>query len=363
MGLYDKEILALKKSNRFRSRVNYNEDVYDFASNDYLGLSQNKSLFKQAYENVAKFKNHSSKSSLLVNGYHIIHQRFEQMLCDENDFENGIVVGNGFMANLAIIEALTRRFDVLFIDEEYHASGIMASKLIHNVVVFKHNDMNDLNDKLNQYKYNRAIIAVEGIYSMSGDLVDKRIFDISNKDNALLVLDEAHSVGVIGDNLLGVLDFYNITNRDNIIKMGTLGKAISSYGAYILASNHIISYLENRAKSIIYTTAPSLFDIELARVNFMYIKDNISMFKSRIKYNQDLVYKYLNIKKEGLIFNIQIGDNKKVLEIQKKILKQGFLVGSIREPTVKSAIIRLIGRVFDDKLEILLCEMNKYLDT
>ncbi len=96
---------------------------------------------------------------------------------------------------------------------------------------------------------------------MQGDIAPKQIFDFAQEEDALLIVDEAHSCGVIGDNLLGVFDYYNIKPRANHIKMGTLGKAYGSYGAYILASKNIIEFLLNRAKAVIYTTAPSLFDM------------------------------------------------------------------------------------------------------
>ena len=344
-NLYDKEINALKKVNRFRQRKIYNEGLYDFASNDYLGLSDNKKLLKKTYNNLKKFKSHSPKSSLLVGGYHPIHKKFEDMLCKTNNFEQAIVVGSGFLANLALIESLVRKNDLLILDEEYHASGIMASLLVKNKLTFKHNDIKDLKNKLKNNSYNRVIVCIEGVYSMSGDLANKEIFNITNQDNIILVVDEAHSTGVIGDNLLGILDYYNIKRRENIIKMGTLGKAISSYGAYILASNHIISYLENRAKSIIYTTAPSLFDIELARLSIKYINKNKEAIKRKIKKKQSLVKEKLNISKEGLIFPIPAIDNAHTIKIQNVLLKNHILVGAIRTPTVKKAIIRLIGRV------------------
>ena len=145
--------------------------------------------------------------------------------------------------------------------------------------------------------------------------------------------------------------------------MGTLGKAVSSYGAYILASSHIISYLENRAKSIIYTTAPSLFDIELARVSIKYISKNKEKIKRKIKEKQSLVKEKLNISKKALIFPIPTIDNNHAIKIQNILLEKSILVGAIRTPTVKKAIIRLIGRIkakkFDEALYLLKEELYK----
>jgi 8-amino-7-oxononanoate synthase len=349
INLYEKEIQALKKIDRFRERKLYDEKLYDYASNDYLGLSDNKKLLKKTYKNLKKFKSHSPKSSLLVGGYHPIHKKFEDMLCKSNNFEKAIVVGSGFLANIALIQSLVRKNDLLLLDEKYHASGIMASSLVKNKLTFKHNDPKDLEKKLKENSYNRAIVCIEGVYSMNGDLANKEIFNTTNKPNTILIIDEAHSVGVIGDNLLGILDYHNIKRRENIIKMGTLGKAISSYGAYILASNHIISYLENRAKSIIYTTAPSLFDIELARLSLKHINKNKAKIKQKINKIQILIKNKLNISKKALIFPISTLGNNHAIQIQNTLLKNSFLVGAIRTPTVKKANYKINRQSYNQK--------------
>ena len=339
---YKKELDAIKKANRFREVKIFDEDLIDMASNDYLGLSSNKELFEEACDIVRLNKFNSSKSSLLVNGYSQIHKNFEDDLCSYNGFESGIVIGSGFMANIALIEALVRKKDVLLIDEYYHASGILASSLVNNVIIFKHNDYEDLENKIKDLKANRIIIAIEGVYSMHGDIAPKQINDIANKYDALLIVDEAHSSGVIGDNLLGWYDYFNIKKQKNHIKMGTLGKAYGSYGAYILASSHIISYLQNRAKAIIYTTAPSLFDIALAHTNFKYIMKNKKQICTNINLLQNIIKKELDMNIKSLILPIVINDNQKVLNIQEKLKKENFLIGAIRQPTVQKAILRII---------------------
>ncbi len=346
--MYEKELNSIKRSNRLRIRQVFDEKLIDLASNDYLGLSANKELLKKAYERVLEEKYNSSKASMLVNGYSSIHKKFEQELCNVNNFEDALVVGSGFLANIALIEALIRKNDILYIDEYYHASGIFASKVLNKsqVIVFKHNDINDLKEKFETFNKNtRNIIAIEGVYSMKGDLANIEIFDFANSKNALLVVDEAHSSGVLGDNLLGVFDLYKIKVQKNHIKMGTLGKAYGSYGAYILASKVIIDFLLNRSKAIIYTTAPSLFDIALGHEGLKYILKNTNILKSRIQTNLNIIKVSLNIKSSSLIIPIDVGNNKKVIEIQNILKEKGFLLGAIRQPTVKSAIIRLIAKI------------------
>lgn len=344
---YQKELTTLKKTGRYRERKFFDENLIDLASNDYLGLAHIEELFENTVSKVRELQFHSPKASLLVNGYHKIHQEFEQTLAKTNGFEDCVVVGSGFLANLSLIEALVRKKDILFIDEEYHASGMLATKTVQGeVVVFDHNDYNDLEQKLDQYpKETRKIIAIEGVYSMGGDLASKEFYDIANKFEALLIVDEAHSSGVIGKDLLGWFDHFDLPIKQNHIKMGTLGKAYASYGAYILASTHIIEFLLNRAKAIIYTTAPSIFDIALGLESFHYIQNNKLQIKQTIQQHLEIIQKNLGIQSESLIIPIVIANNEKVVQIQKKLIEKGYLVGAIRQPTVKKAIIRLIAKL------------------
>ncbi len=358
--MYSKELLSIKKSNRFRTRELFDEDLIDLASNDYLGLSTNKILFQNAYENVLKQQYQSPKASMLVNGYSKIHKQFEDKLCQTNDFESAIIVGSGFLANISLIEALCRKNDTLFIDEEYHASGILATKLLkpEQVVIFKHNDYKDLETKIKKnQRVGRNLIAIEGVYSMGGNLAVFEIFEIAKKYEALLIVDEAHSSGVIGKNLLGIYDYYDLKPSKFDIKMGTLGKAYGSYGAYILSSQNINDFLINRAKPIIYSTAPSLFDTALGFEALSFIVENKLEIRKKIDINLEIIKKYLDINSQSLIIPIVIGDNKKVKDIQEILKQNGFLVGAIRQPTVKEAIIRLIAKI-DIKNEDLIKVSN-----
>ena len=351
---YEKELAALKRSGRYRERKLFDEKLLDLASNDYLGLADKKELMDEAYKRVSLYESHASKASMLVNGYHPIHASFEKALCDANGFEEGVILGSGFNANIALIESLVRKGDELFMDEKYHASGVMATKLNDGkVTYFKHNDAHTLEKMLESSSAKRKLIAVEGIYSMDADLLNIDIIHLADKYDALLILDEAHSCGVIGKKLMGILDYYDISVKDNYIKMGTLGKAYGSFGAYILASEHIIDYLINRAKPIIYATAPSLFDTALGQVSLEYIVENASALNEKVKDYQEIVFTHLGIKADGLIVPIPIADNRKVMQIQSELIEENYLVGAIRQPTVDTAIIRLIARLGVDEAELI----------
>ena len=346
MNYYENEIKALKKSGRYRTIEVLDYSLKDFASNDYLGLAHKKELHFKTCKELDQLEVHSTKASLLVNGYHQIHKDFIDALCSANDFEDGVILGSGFNANIALIEALVRKGDTLFMDELYHASGVLASNLESvDVVFFKHNNMDELKELLKTSNAKRKIVAVEGIYSMDGDLCDPEVFEICDKEDALLIVDEAHSSGVVGDKLMGVFDYYGVAIKPNYIKMGTLGKAYGSFGAYILASSHIIDYLINRAKPIIYATSLSLYDTLLAHNSLKYILENSEVLKSEISKRKEIVKDTLELEIAGLIVAIHIGDNNKVIDIKNRLKDDGYAIGGIRQPTVPSAILRVITRL------------------
>ena len=341
---FKNSIDTLKQKNRFRSRKIFDTKIIDMASNDYLGLAQNKKIFSTTYKHLKNQQNFGPKASMLVNGYSQIHKNFEYNLLQINHFESAIVVGSGFLANIALFESLVRKGDILFVDELYHASGILASQLIHDqVIFFKHNDAEDLRSHLQKAQAKNIFIAVEGIYSMDGDKVTREIIELSREFDTYLIVDEAHSSGILGKHLMGIFDEYDLEIRDKDIKMGTLGKAYGSYGAYILGSQIIVSFLENRAKPIIYSTAPSIFDIEYANNSLNHIITERKKIRQKIDKRVALAEKYFQ-KPDGLILKIEVGDNKKVIDIQNQLLEKNILIGAIRQPTVEKAILRVILR-------------------
>jgi len=356
---YARELEALRRSGRFRQRRLYDPSLADFASNDYLGLAHRRKSLAGALKRLEGFASHGPKASLLVNGYHPLHRVFEERIAALNGFEAGLVVGSGFLANLALIEALVRRNDVLFIDEEYHASGILAGALLKGRMhTFAHNDPDELRRRLRSFRGGRAIVAIEGVYSMSGDLAAREIFDVAREYGALLLVDEAHSSGVLGENLLGIFEHYGISPGPEHLKMGTLGKAYGSYGAYILASREIVSYLENRGKPVIYSTAPSVIDTALALENLEYIRRRAKRLRRRLERRRRIVLERLGRRMDSLILPLPVGSNGEALRLQRQLAERGFLVGAIRQPTVAEPILRIIPRLGSSRKEL-----GRLLDT
>lgn len=361
---YTKELEALRNAQKLRVREIFPSFYKDFASNDYLGLSYNKKLLKKAYKLIKKQSLHSPRASMVVNGYSKIHQKLESLLCSINHFQSCMLLGSGFLANIALFESLVRKQDILFIDEEYHSSGILATKLLDNVVFFAHNDWLDLEskmqDSLKNAKYNRILIAIEGIYSMSGDVAKREFVDIALKYNAILIVDEAHSSGTLGRNLLGYFDFYNIKITPNFIKMGTLSKAYGSYGAYILSSKHIHAYLQTRAKPLIYSTALSSFDTALALVNIKHIQKHKDSINKKIYAFKKIIALKMQIKLDSQIFSIQFQNQKQMIEKATFLKQHNILVGSIRKPSVRVPTLRIILSLKHKKKDISkLCSLLK----
>lgn len=371
---YTNELTALAKSGILRERKVFPafDSLKDFASNDYLGLSNRADSLKKAYKLAKNPKYFAPRASMLINGYSKLHQMLETRLATLNGFESCILVGSGFLANIALIESLVRKGDKIFIDEEYHASGLLASKLVQGVEFFRHNDEVDLENKIRAFlgkssesnkahaKDSRIIIAIEGIYSMSGDIAKKDFAQIALKYNAILIVDEAHSSGTLGANLLGYFDFHRINITPHFIKLGTFSKALGSYGAYICCSKHIYAYLQTRAKPIIYSTALSAFDSALAFVNLNLIHKNRTKFRAKIQKIQKIIQKNLKIKVDSQIFSIQFQSQNEMLKTFRFLKKRGFLVGAIRKPSVKIPQLRIILSTKHNKKDIAkLCKLLK----
>lgn len=354
--MFKKEIGILKKTNRFRKKIIFDNKIIDLASNDYLNLSTNKIILKRVYKKLKLLKSHSPKASMLVNGYSKFHKKLENKLKKIYNFSSCTLVGSGFMGNLAIFDTLVRKKDFLFIDEDFHASGRFITDSLINSVRFKHNDIDDLKIKFKDHANNfrddgKIFIAVESIYSMSGDLLNKEIIDFAFEMDIFLIVDEAHSNGILGSKLLGIFQFYNIIPRKKDIVLGTLSKAYSSYGAYILGSKSTIDFLNSKARSIIYTTALGIFDTLLALENIKYIEKNKNKIKKNIEKKQHIIYRILGIKINSMILICPCNDVSTLFKLHGILKENNLLVGAIRPPTVKIPQIRLTlrGRAKDIK--------------
>jgi 8-amino-7-oxononanoate synthase len=311
----------------------------DLASNDYLGLAEVPEIGERAFARLQTYRKRGAGASMVVGGYHPAHQLLEERFAQLNRFEDGVVVGSGFLGNLALFQ-LPRRGDLVLVDRDYHASGIVGSRLTQGeVYFFPHNSpkgYKKLLETLPLHRYRRIFTFVEGIYSMGGELVEEEICQIAQKIG-YLVIDEAHSVGVVGESLLGVTQLYDL-NPHRTIKLGTLGKALGSYGGYILGTEEVIKYLINRAKSLIYTTALSPFDTLYAFEAMEYIQNHLQTFKEKI------AIRSTHFQTPSLIKMIPAPSISTLLQKGKKLEEIGVWVGTIRPPTLPTPHFRVILR-------------------
>ena len=326
--------------------------VLNFSSNDYLGLTQNNDIKKSIINGIKQYGN-GSGASHLISGHYSIHDEIEKLSAKNLRFDKSILFTSGFAANLGVITSLCARNDVIFSDKLNHASLNEAALLSKSRFVrYKHLDLCHLEKLLKKYDGRRKLIISDTVFSMDGDLINlPKLIDLCHKYDAYLYIDDAHGFGVLGRNGQGTLEHYypkldfSPSLKKRIIYMFTLGKSVGVSGAIVLASNQIIDYLIQKAKTYIYTTAlsPALANGILTSLEIILkdkelrkkLQENISCFRKTIK-NKKLLSNSITP-----IQPIFINDTQKSIKLSKKLLEKGFYVPVIRPPTVPKNTARL----------------------
>lgn len=356
---FKEEFHSLKTSNLYRElsltedfdgrtgKVNGKEAVI-FSSNDYLGLSHSNALKEAAIDAVTKYGT-GSTASRLITGNNPAHTELEEELKKFKSVESALLFNSGYQANLSLITTLADRETEIFSDKLNHASiidGCILSRA--KLIRYRHRDFEHLEELLQNSNAENKIVITEGIFSMDGDIAPVNdIAYISNKYNAQVIVDDAHGIGAIGKNGRGVLDALNIKTK-KIIEVVTFGKAMGSFGAAVTGSSELRELLINKARPFIYTTAlpPAvcaattralkLIDEEDGMIRRGHLWDNSTTL--RVRLNEE---GFDTAKSHSYIIPIIIGDNKKTVELSKKLLNDGFYVQAIREPTVPKNTARL----------------------
>jgi len=364
------ELEDLKKKSNYRELKVIEENfILDFSSNDYLNLNSDKSFKKNFIDNIDFNKiSFGSCGSRLLRGNHREIIDFEKEI-DKVFKKKSLVFGSGYDANTTIIETFYSSQDIIFTDRYNHASiydGVINSKV--KIIRYKHLNYLDLEEKLKKYRnlYKKSLIITESIYSMDGDIVDlDKMVLLKNRYNSQLYLDEAHSYGVLG---YGLAYNRSLIKEIDFIMLG-LGKGGSSNGGILILDDIPRSYIINKGRKFIYTTAPSPIQTQWNR----YVFKNIPILEDKIKklnLLKEFFYKKLkekNIKTMSTeqIVSIVIGDNKKTIEVSKNLIKKGYLVYPIKEPTVpkKTARIRLTltADMKLEEIEIFIKKLNHEL--
>jgi len=324
--------------------------IYNFSSNNYLGLSTNKKILNKLNKLIQL--QISQCSSRLISGSSTKIEKLEKNLSTHRDTQSTLIFPNGYMANLGVLSALGDKDTIIFSDRLNHASIIDGCKLSNSQVsIFPHNDFSNLEVLVKKNKVKKKIIITEGIFSMDGDFSNlKEISKISKENNCILIVDDAHGDFIVGNsnqkNYSGTPAFFNI-NPEVDIHISSLSKGLGCFGGYVSSSKLICKYLINKSRPFIFTSALPDFLCEIANLSLNLVKNG--KYQKKLYENIDFFYEALeeyedfNVKKNSFspIIPIIIGSEKKCLEISQKLLKKGFFVQAIRYPTVKRGQARL----------------------
>ncbi len=354
----DDEINWRKSKGLYRSRriiesaqgptVLINDQEYlNFSSNDYLGLANNQELKDCMIEAVKTFGIGAASSQLIV-GHFKAHEQLEKNLAKFLNRDAALVFSTGYQANLAIASVLIDSNTVILQDKLNHASLIDAALLSKGKLVrYKHRDVNHLLRLLEKYKDKDLIVMTDGVFSMDGDLAPlEKISDLCKTYNALLLVDDAHGLGAIGETGAGLLECLNLNQEQVPVLIGTFGKAFGGGGAFIAGNNKLIDIFIQKARSYIYTTAllPAVAvtvdrSIELVK-EASGLRQNL---KSLIKYFTDNI-KQVNYSSGVSNTHIQpiiIGAAEKANNISNYLYNNKIIATAIRPPTVPENTSRL----------------------
>ena len=333
--------------------------LINLCSNDYLGITQPKLSNKQ-----------NQSSSRLVSGNDNSFRILEERLAKHKSQEHSLIFPTGYMANLGVISSIVRKNDLVLSDKLNHASLIEACKLTNaKLSIFNHNDINDLTHKI-KTKDKRKFIITEGIFSMDGDFSDLNLItEIAEKNNAIVILDDAHGDFVFGKDGKGTANHFGVSKKIDVY-ISSLSKGLGSFGGYAASKKNIIEFCVNKSKSFIYTSA-------LPRI---LIDDAIKRFESKREINRKKLWK--NIKKfsiglkkigfhvnsDSQIFPIIVGKEKTTMEFGEYLFKNGIFAQPIRYPTVPrnhaririSVTARLTDEHIEKSLSVLENAKNKF---
>jgi len=354
----NRRLAALREQNLFRElrRVDSaqgprieigGKSFLNFSSNDYLGLANHPALNEAAIKAVKKFGAGAGASRLICGSLAPSHE-LEESLAAFKQAEAALTFSTGYAAAIGTITALVGKDDIIILDKLVHACIVDAAKLSGaKIRVFAHNDLDDLEDKLNwaNGQNKQTLVVTESIFSMDGDTAPLReIVVLKEKHGAWLMVDEAHATGILGKQGCGLADALDVSNRIEI-QMGTLGKALGASGGYICGSRALIDFLVNRARSFIFSTAPvpAAAAAATAGINLVQsaegeslrqqLRQRIAEFQSATGNRQPAI--------PAAIIPLILGDENKTLAAAAKLREQNFFVPAIRYPTVARGAARL----------------------
>lgn len=316
--------------------------VLMFGSNSYLGLTNHPKIKEASKAAIDKYGTGCAGSRFL-NGTLDIHIELERRLAAYVGKEAAVLFSTGFQVNLGVISCLLDRNDYLILDEYDHASIIDGSRLsFSRSIKYAHNDMDDLRKKLSRLPEDAAkLIVADGIFSMEGDLVNlPEIVKIANEFGANIMMDDAHSLGVIGLNGSGTASHFGLTDEVDLI-MGTFSKSLASLGGFIAGTEETIEFVKHRARSLMFSASmpPSavasviaaldIIESEPERIDRLWANTNHAK-KLLLDAGFDIGHT------DSPIIPIYIRDNDKTFQITNVLSKNGIFVNPVVSPAVPS---------------------------
>ncbi len=325
------------------------QELLLLCSNNYLGLANHPALREAAVKAIELYGT-GSGASRLVSGTMELHEALERRIASFKGTEASLLFNSGYAANTGIIAALVGRGDYIFSDRLNHASIIDGALLSRaRLIRYPHNDMSALRRLLdNTDTKGRRLIVTDGVFSMDGDMAPLfELVSLKKEFGAVLMVDDAHATGVLGPNGRGSAELFGVADSIDI-HMGTLGKALGSFGAYVAASRDLVAYLVNRARSFIFSTSlpPAVLAASLAAIDLVDSPEGAGL-RNKLQKNASSFRKALQASgfdtmgSTSQILPILTRDAKLTMEFTCQLLNEGLFVQGIRPPTVPTGTSRL----------------------
>lgn len=352
----ERELERLKSDNLFRHMTVFEspqtsqvkvggQQQHLFSSNSYLDLCCEPRV-KEHVRRVLEEYGSGSGGSRLTTGTTSIHAELEDMIAEFKRREAALVFNTGYMANVGILPALAGKGDIIYSDELNHASIIDGCRLSKaELVIYRHNDMADLEEKIKAHPGRRGVIVSDGVFSMDGDIVNlPGLVELANRYGLLSMIDEAHSTGVIGDTGRGTEEYYEMEGSVDIL-MGTLSKAVGGEGGFVCGSRTLIDYLINKARSFIFSTSlsPATMAADTQGIRMiMEQPQRVRKLQENIRYCcAALNSRGIKAESETAIIPVIIGDEGRAMKVMKLLKERGYYISAIRYPTVARGSARL----------------------
>lgn len=339
----------------------------NFASNDYLGLTHDPRVIKNA-RTALENSGAGSRASALICGRTDWHVRLEEKLQEFEQAEAAILYPSGYAANLGVITALSNEQDIIFSDSLNHASLIDGCRLSQaEVKVYSHNNTSELEQMLKQSAgYRQRLVVTDGLFSMDGDVAPlNELCDLAERYDATVIVDEAHGTGVLGLNGRGAAEWMNVEQRVGV-RIGTLSKALGTQGGFVTGSRQLIDWLWNRSRTQIFSTALTpmacaaawtaidLVQNEPQRREQLLVRSH--RFQNKLKQAGVSCLEHA----VGPIIPILLSDPRKAVTVARELEHFGFLVGAIRPPSVPDGTSRLritLSFAHSDRVTDQLCDL------